>query len=111
MMKKTGILFLLLSFIIAGNSCHKSEPIPKAVFTYTGTNDFKVPCTVTFENNSTDSFSWAWDFGDGGSSTDKNPIHTYTRAGFFKVVLKAYTESALQWAATTQTIQIKDSIP
>lgn len=28
-----------------------------------------------------------WDFGDGSSSTDKNPRHTYSTAGDFKVIL------------------------
>jgi len=30
--------------------------------------------------------SWYWDFGDGGTSTDQNPTHTYA-AGFFTVTL------------------------
>ncbi len=110
-MKKAGVILLFLAFLCTASSCHKNEPIPKANFTYSGTNDYKVPCTVTFENLSTDSFSWDWDFGDNTSSTEKNPVHTYTKPGNFEVILKAYTESALQWAATKQTIAIKDSIP
>jgi PKD repeat protein len=33
--------------------------------------------------------SWAWDFGDGGSSTAQNPKHTYDTAGTFTVTLTA----------------------
>lgn len=29
--------------------------------------------------------SWLWDFGDGGSSTDENPSHTYTEPGTYNV--------------------------
>lgn len=31
--------------------------------------------------------SWSWDFGDGGTSTDQNPTHTYTTPGVFDVTL------------------------
>jgi PKD repeat protein len=31
--------------------------------------------------------SWSWDFGDGETSTEQNPIHTYKRPGHFVVVL------------------------
>jgi hypothetical protein len=31
--------------------------------------------------------SWKWDFGDGAISTERNPIHAYTRAGSFVTIL------------------------
>lgn len=31
--------------------------------------------------------SWHWDFGDGNSSDEQNPIHQYSRGGNFTVVL------------------------
>lgn len=31
--------------------------------------------------------SWNWDFGDGTTSTDQNPIHQYKKAGRYVVVL------------------------
>jgi PKD repeat protein len=35
--------------------------------------------TLQFNDESTgDPQSWKWDFGDGGTSTDNNPTHTYT---------------------------------
>jgi subtilisin family serine protease len=33
--------------------------------------------------------AWEWDFGDGGSSTDQNPQHTYTVPGIYDVTLDA----------------------
>jgi gliding motility-associated-like protein len=41
--------------------------------------------TSTYDNTEVPVF--AWDFGDGTSSVDKNPKHTYTMAGDFKVIL------------------------
>lgn len=32
--------------------------------------------------------SWLWDFGDGNSSTSKNPTHTYTSSNNFNVTLQ-----------------------
>lgn len=34
--------------------------------------------TASFTDNSTGATSWHWDFGDGNSSTQQNPVHTYT---------------------------------
>ena len=33
--------------------------------------------------------SWEWDFGDGNTSTDENPSHTYTEEGSYEVSLIA----------------------
>ena len=33
--------------------------------------------------------SYSWDFGDGNTSTDQNPVHTYTTSGDFDVELVA----------------------
>jgi hypothetical protein len=44
---------------------------------------------VTFTNSSTNASTYAWTFGDGGVSTDENPVHTYTANGKYEVVLTA----------------------
>jgi PKD repeat protein len=41
---------------------------------------------VTFTNQSTGT-SWYWDFGDGTTSTDENPVHTYAGSGTYNVTL------------------------
>ena len=47
---------------------------------------------IQFENNSiydeTETPIFSWDFGDGTISNDKNPIHTYLKAGDFNVMLQ-----------------------
>ena len=32
--------------------------------------------------------SWLWDFGDGTTSTEQNPTHTYSTSGLYTVSLK-----------------------
>ena len=43
--------------------------------------------TVTFTNNSTVDFGFVYDFGDGTTSTDANPVHVYDQPGTYTVTL------------------------
>ena len=45
------------------------------------------PLTVRFSNESILADSWLWDFGDGTTSTEKNPTHRYLAAGAYTVSL------------------------
>ncbi|MGB7787748.1 PKD domain-containing protein, partial [Methanoregula sp.] len=48
------------------------------------------PLSVQFTDTSTDQPTlWNWNFGDGGTSSLQNPIHTYTTAGIYTVNLNA----------------------
>jgi PKD repeat protein len=62
-------------------------PNPVAGFTYAPTGG-NAPLTVQFTDTSTNSpTSWAWAFGDGATSTVKNPSHVYTTPGTYTVTL------------------------
>ncbi|MFZ0004302.1 PKD domain-containing protein [Methanoregula sp.] len=62
---------------------------PTALFKATVTQGYE-PLTVQFVDVSTNSpNSWVWSFGDGGTSTLENPVHTYTASGTFEVTLTA----------------------
>jgi len=52
---------------------------------------FKVtqPMTVILTNESYGATSYLWDFGDGQTSTDKNPTHRYTKIGIYEIKLTA----------------------
>lgn len=43
-----------------------------------------------FTDNSTDDVSWHWDFGDGGTDLNENPIHVYSGFGSYTVELIVY---------------------
>lgn len=61
---------------------------------------------VSFQNTSAGADSYAWDFGDGASSTQENPVHTYASAGEYDVKLVAYREDAAD--STTETITVSE---
>jgi len=44
---------------------------------------------VYFLNESTDGETYSWDFGDGATSTELNPVHAYPEPGIFIVCLTA----------------------
>lgn len=59
-------------------------------FTVSDTALCTVPSTVHFTNLSGNAGNFLWDFGDGTTSIDMNPDHTYTTYGLFTVKLVAY---------------------
>lgn len=98
--RNTGSFFrvfsLTTSLVIILFSCEKIElpeagsiedlTPPSADFSATQTDDFK---TYNFSNTSKSATDFIWDFGDGGSSTDKEPMHTFAAEGNYTVVLTA----------------------
>jgi gliding motility-associated-like protein len=48
-----------------------------------------VPLTVNFTNNSQNTSTYFWDFGNNSTSTDANPSTTYTSEGTYTVILIA----------------------
>ena len=75
--------------------------MPTVSFAATKTSG-PIPLTVQFVDSSTNSpTSWAWSFGDGTTSVNQSPSHTYTTVGTFTVTLTA-TNSAGS-STTTQS--------
>ena len=69
------------------------------------------PLEVDFVDRSTGNVtSWAWDFGDGSSSTEQNPTHTFADAGRYSISLtvddgtnnSVTTKNNLIWATAVQ---------
>lgn len=66
---------------------------PKAPVDFTATNNLGcgIPLEVHFQSNTPGAVSWLWDFGDGQTSTEQNPVHTYTTAASYDVKLTVAT--------------------
>lgn len=48
--------------------------------------------TVQFTSNSINCDMFEWDFGDGNTSTDENPVHTYAQPGDYVVTLICWND-------------------
>ena len=60
---------------------------------------------VVFLDRSTGSpTSWSWDFGDGGTSTEQNPVHTYAAPGTYTVILTAANAAGSSRASKLVTV-------
>ena len=60
---------------------------PTVDFTANDSTSCKTPFTVQFTDLSPAASTWLWDFGDGNTSTSRNPSYTYNTAGFYTVTL------------------------
>lgn len=70
----------------SGNSCAPVAPTAS----FSSNSPVALGQAVQFTNASIgDNLSYLWDFGDGASSTDENPSHTYAAPGFYDVTLTA----------------------
>jgi hypothetical protein len=67
----------------------------------------KAPLTVTFTDTSDASpKTWNWNFGDGTTSKEQNPAHTYTAAGAYTVTLKAANDLGSDTITKTNCVLI-----
>ena len=59
------------------------------------------PLAVRFQNFTTGHIArFLWDFGDGGTSLERSPIHTYVSEGIYTVKLNVVTTTGAQGIAT-----------
>ncbi|MEM9929965.1 MAG: PKD domain-containing protein [Bacteroidota bacterium] len=63
-------------------------PTPTPGFTLTQDG-----ATVILTNTSQQAVNFNWNFGDGTTSTDVNPTHTYTESGLYTITLNALNNS------------------
>ncbi len=65
-----------------------ADSIPQAEFVVSSdTINLDFGEMFVFSDSSMDASSWYWDFGDGNSSTEQNPSHTYAIPGTYYVSL------------------------
>lgn len=71
---------------------------PVASFTYSGAPD------VQFSNPPSTAYTYQWYFGDGGTSVNQNPLHTYAANGIYNVTLIVSSDCGSD--TTTQILNI-----
>jgi PKD repeat protein len=65
--------------------------------------------TINFSNNSTNATTYKWDFGNGQTSTERNPSFTFAQAGTYNVCLTAFNDC--NSAQTCQAITVNCVAP
>lgn len=105
---KNKILFTLaligigISFICCTHEEPEEQPIAK--FSYTVKEK-----KVAFTNLSTNAQQFYWTFGDGSSTSEENPVKTYSSAGTYVVTLKA--TNITKTAICEETITVSNAMP
>jgi len=64
------------------------HPKPNVDFNWELNEENGIPF-ISFNNSTDKANTWNWNFGDGGTSTDKNPNHTYRNKGQYLITLTA----------------------
>ena len=96
--------------IVVGNTTippARQAQAPIAKFIPNRTN-CRIPCDISFTNQSQNATAYNWDFGDGSSSTDANPSHRYAVGGDYQIRLVALRDD--QRIEATAKIKVEDVI-
>ncbi len=71
-----------------------------------------LPLAVRFTDASTGPVkTWAWEFGDGATSTERNPVHTFTKTGTYSVRLLVGDYQSADNEIRTDYITVMSSPP
>jgi PKD repeat protein len=81
---------------VAAAAANRTSGIAPEAVTFSSTGSFDSDGTITY----------LWDFGDGATSTEANPTHTYTADGEFTPTLTVTDDDGATATASTATITI-----
>ena len=68
------------------------------------------PLSVRFTDKSEGATAWKWNFGDGNTSTEQNPLHTYSKAGQYTVTLTISNSAGSNIVTKNSYVSVKNSL-
>lgn len=108
--KLSWVLIALLALTVV-SACKKDDDDDNNVQEVTAGFEYEIDAddalTVHFTNLSENETSVSWDFGDGETSTDENPTHTYDAEGAYTVKLTATNAGGSD--VVQQTVNVVDA--
>lgn len=90
------------------SSCDIGTCAASLSFEYASDDLLTIAFTDFSQTQGEEIVAWSWEFGDGSSSTEQNPTHTYAEAGDYIVSLTITTSSGCV-AAINEQIRVGDS--
>jgi PKD repeat protein len=106
---------------VKANSGTAAAPMPVTVTIGTGmpqtlkasfTATISESLTVLFADTSTGNpTSWQWDFGDGGQSSERQPVHTYAKAAPYIVTLRVRNPDSQDTTSQRVTVPASETTP
>ncbi|MEO6315888.1 MAG: PKD domain-containing protein [Chitinophagaceae bacterium] len=94
-----------ITLIVGNNGCSDTLKKPKFIYIKPPVAKFATdlqcsdPFHFEFTNYSVGADTWNWDFGDGSTSSDKDPVHVYSNTGNYLVKLTVTNGSCIHTAA------------
>ncbi len=94
--------------VVIASECIRVDPQPDVWYA----NDNNIGCTlphiVNFSAISSSAVAWSWDFGDGNTSDEQNPTHSFNAFGEFPVTLTVTNIHGCTNSATVNTINLTE---
>lgn len=109
------LIILLPGLFLGGCETYElGNPASSTVadFTYTTSNNGYAPLVVTFTNKSLNAGGYSWDFGNGQTSTELNPVVAYDTPGLYTVTLTCTAENNVYYNKLVKSlvINVKDPL-
>ncbi len=95
-------------YLSSQRSVYAFEGTPPAPLAVSFTTEETAPLEIAFSprvEGGIPPYTYSWDFGDGGSGGDENPVHAYAAGGTYSVTLIAHDSSGSS-AETSMTITV-----
>ncbi len=101
-----------ISLVVRGEHCSDSTWLTIEILPHPPVAQFQpvqpgcVPLTIQFENTSSYSTSFLWEFGDGAISNKPNPEYTYYESGIYRIKLTAFGDGGIDTYSTNNDVYV-----
>lgn len=108
MKTKTTLLCLFAGLVFTACEKQVEDPEVTADFTFTPATAI-APAALSFTSQCQGATSYSWDFDDGQTASEPNPMHEFAEAGTYQVTLTAKNTS--KFAEVTKAVRIGEPLP